>query len=601
VFETAAFAAAATAAAAFWNERQERGWDGAKAAQAAGEAAEREAELLEKAARSFAEARQQQTVAERLLDVARGQEGMLESQASEAAAKKEALKNAWSELRVASGDAESLRGALARAKADHAEALLKERVTREEAEQVFAEAGELHAGQQAQLGAALRARGAELSAAATALEESAAKAAQLAEDLARLEGLQAEAMEALQVATGEKADLAADAVHLRAEADALRTAVAEKERDLDNLQVSAERDSDYRVALEADLEEALKAKAELETALAAASKAAAKAKAEGEKDQAEAERRSMKMLADQEADLSADLAVAAQEIRELRGKLAGQEAAAEASLNAREAELEETQGKLKRLEGLLAAQAQDLGTAERQMEIVRGKGARDAADLAEAHQVIRELQKDSLAKTAALKDAKAEAKAAAVGLQGQKKEAAALTKGLATATKMAEKAQTALQAKVENLKKAEERNKVLREQKQKVNAKVKEVQERNRKLSEDNKVLRQENREVKRTAKDRLAAELQALGVQLKAAEEKERESRESFAAAEVELAAEAHRAEQLQAQMQEQAEALAALRREMGDEEGSTGPSLPDTPKPEPVAKEELSKGEQEKQEQSA
>ena len=104
---------------------------------------------------------------------------------------------AWPALRVASGDAESLRGALARAKADHAEALLKERVTREEAEQVFAEAGELHAGQQAQIGAALRARGEELSAAATALEESAAKAAQLAEDLARLEGLQAEALSAL--------------------------------------------------------------------------------------------------------------------------------------------------------------------------------------------------------------------------------------------------------------------------------------------------------------------------------------------------------------------------------------------------------------------
>merc|ERR1719399_1284917 len=108
---------------------------------------------------------------------------MLESQASEAAAAEEALKNARIELRAASGDAEGLRGALARAKADHAEALLKERVTREEAEQVFAEANELHAGQRAELGTALRARGEELSAAATALEESAAKAAQLAEDL----------------------------------------------------------------------------------------------------------------------------------------------------------------------------------------------------------------------------------------------------------------------------------------------------------------------------------------------------------------------------------------------------------------------------------
>merc|ERR1719375_705365 len=103
-------------------------------------------------------------------------------------------------------------------------------------------------------------------------------------------------------------------------------------------------------------------------------------------------------------------------------------------------------------------------------------------------------------------------------------------------------------------------------------------------------MLRQENRAVKRTAKDRLAAELQALGVQLKAAEEKEREARESFAAAEAELKAEAHRAKRLQAQMQEQAEALAALRRETGGgAEGPVGPSLPDTPRPQPKGIREL------------
>merc|ERR1719420_79251 len=104
---------------------------------------------------------------------------------------------------------------------------------------------------------------------------------------------------------------------------------------------------------------------------------------------------------------------------------------------------------------------------------------------------------------------------------------------------------------------------------------VKEVQERNRKLAEDNKMLRQENRAVKRTAKDR--------------------EARESFAAAEAELKAEAHRAEQLQAQMQAQAEALAALRRETGGgAEGPAGPSLPDTPRPQPKSSPALSEGEQ-------
>ena len=87
------------------------------------------------------------------------------------------------------------------------------------------------------------------------------------------------------------------------------------------------------------------------------------------------------------------------------------------------------------------------------------------------------------------------------------------------------------------------------------------------------------------------------------------------IAEAEAELKAEAHRAERLQAQMQEQAEALAALRREMGGgAEGPVGPSLPDTPRPQPKGIRELqeeklsswssralSEGEQEKQGQSA
>jgi len=203
--------------------------------------------------------------------------------------------------------------------------------------------------------------------------------------------------------------------------------------------------------------------------------------------------------------------------------------------------------------------------------------------------VIHELQEDSLQKAAALKDARAELKAvkqaAASGSEEQELAAEALAKELAEATKQAEKTQVTLQLKIEKLKKAEERNKVLREQKQKVNAKVKDVQERNRKLAADNKSLREENREVKRAAKDRLAAELQALGVELKAVEERERQSRESFAVAEAELAAEAGRAEELQARMQEQAGELAALRQEKGEAAGPTGPSLPNTPMAHPEA----------------